>query len=460
MTLYDEIAEADADEEHRAWVRKLIDARTEIVEFVDTRMNGGGAAAYKGFFKGGFNLSFHIDLGDGRTSVLIRFAMPGETVTPWRDEKVANEVRAIEYLREKTTIPLPHIHCWGSTKESPRQLGPFIVMDFVDGTRLSRFLRQPFDDESEPVILNKDVDEATLDTIYEQIADYMLQMSRLSFSRIGAISRDTVEPGTWAVTGRPLTLHMNVLGTATGYPVDQFHTAPLDSARTYFELVARQHLLHLETQRNLAKDAADVQRRYVARHRFKQLITKYCAAIDDAGPFKIFCDDMQPANMLIDPNTLRIALVLDFEFTNSMPAQFAYDPPWWLLLRNPGIWIDEEGIDSFLARYVPRLEQFLRVLERVEEKSAMSPANGERLSVRMRESWESGRFWFDYASRQCLDIDAIYWAALHDPPDGDGLSLLDPGTREELAPLVQKKMEQLSAYNAEYGARFPDGSSE
>ncbi|KAK4114335.1 hypothetical protein N656DRAFT_835974 [Canariomyces notabilis] len=433
MTLYDEIAEADADEEHRAWIRKLIDARTEIVEFVDTRMNGEGAAAYKGFFKGGFNLSFHIDLGDGRTSVLIRFAMPGETVTPWRDEKVANE---------------------------PRQLGPFIIMDFVEGTRLLRFLRQPFDDESEPVILNKDVDEATLDTIYEQIADYMLQMSRLSFSRIGAISRDTLEPGTWAVTGRPLTLHMNVLGTATGYPVDQFHTTPLDSARTYFELVARQHLLHLETQQNLAKDAADVQRRFVARHRFQQLIPKYCAAIDDAGPFRIFCDDMQPANMLIDPNTLRITLVLDFESTNSMPAQFAYDPPWWLLLRNPGIWIDEEGIDSFLARYVPRLEQFLQVLERVEEKSAVSPANGERLSARMRESWKSGRFWFNYASRQCLDIDAIYWAALHDPADGDGLSLLEPGTREELAPLVEKKMEQLSAYNAEYAARFPDGSSE
>ncbi|KAL2022504.1 hypothetical protein VTK56DRAFT_5111 [Thermocarpiscus australiensis] len=196
MTGYDELTEADADEECRAWIRRLIDAKNEIVAFVDARLNGRGTGAYKGLFKGAFNLSYHVDSGDRRPSVLIRFAMPGESVTAWRDEKTANEVRFIEYLRENTTIPLPHIHCWGSTKESPRQLGPFIIMNFVEGARLSRFLRQPTDDEYEPSVLNPDIDEATLDVIYEQIADYMLQMSRLSFPRIGAISKDDDKEGT------------------------------------------------------------------------------------------------------------------------------------------------------------------------------------------------------------------------------------------------------------------------
>ncbi|KAL2022505.1 hypothetical protein VTK56DRAFT_5112 [Thermocarpiscus australiensis] len=224
---------------------------------------------------------------------------------------------------------------------------------------------------------------------------------------------------------------MNILATATGYPVDRFHTAPLDSATD----------LWLRTSISCT-----------SRPSGTLLTTRPMFRGDDAGPFIIFCDDMQPSNMLIDPETLRITVVLGFEFSNSMPAQFAYDPPWWLLLRGPGVWIEEEGIDSFLARYVPRMEQFLRALSRVQVKSCA--VAGKPLSARMRDSWSTGRFWFNYASRRCLDIDAVYWAALHDPADGDGLSLLDPEVREKLVPLVRKKMEQLGAYDREYAARL------
>jgi hypothetical protein len=458
ITIYDGLLEAAAGEECRAWIAKLIDADDEIVAFVDARLNGGGSAKYEGFVKGSFNIGYCIGFGGRRPSVVIRFAMPGESVTQWRYEKTANEVQAIEYLRETTTIPLPRIHCWGPAEESPRGLGPFMVMDYMGGVRLSTFIRQPCDDKYEPAILNPAVDDAVLDNIFEQIAGFLLQISQLCFHRIGAISKE--KEGSWAVTGRPLTFDMNILGTVTGYPVDEFHaSSPLDSSKDFFESTARQHLLHLETQRNVADDEADVQRRFVARQRFKQLIPQYCS--DDTEPFRIFCDDMQPANMLIDPDTLRITGVLDFEFTNAMPAQFAYDPPWWLVLKNPGLWVEEDGMDDFLARYTPMLDQFLRALERVEAKQT-GPALNPPLSVRMRDSWESRRFWFNYASRRCLDIDAVYWAALHDAEDdgSGGLSLLDADTRELFPALVRKKMEQLSAYKTAYAARFPKKGEE
>jgi hypothetical protein len=66
--------------------------------------------------------------------------------------------------------------------------------------------------------LNPDVDSAVLDTIPEQIAGFLLQISHLSFYRIGAISKGNER--SWAVTGRPLTFDMNILGTVTGYPVN------------------------------------------------------------------------------------------------------------------------------------------------------------------------------------------------------------------------------------------------
>lgn len=63
-------------------------------------------------------------------------------------------------------------------------------MDFINGTRLSTILKQPTKNDQEDVILNLNIDNATLDTIYDQLANYMLQISQLDFPYIGAISKD------------------------------------------------------------------------------------------------------------------------------------------------------------------------------------------------------------------------------------------------------------------------------
>ncbi|TAQ86962.1 hypothetical protein B7494_g4719 [Chlorociboria aeruginascens] len=54
----------------------------------------------------------------------------------------------------------------------------------------------------------------------------------------------------------------------------------------------------------------------------------------DSGPFKLFCDDMRPANFLVDAD-FKIVAALDWEFTYVAPAEFAYNPPFWLLLDRP-----------------------------------------------------------------------------------------------------------------------------
>jgi hypothetical protein len=114
--------------------------------------------------------------------------------------------------------------------------------------------------------------------------------------------------------------------------------------------------------------------------------------------------------MLIDPETLRITAILDFEFTNAMLAKFMYDPPWWLLLSRPEVWLKRCAMEEFLTLYEPRIERFLRALERVEIETALEVKQpGEpSLSTRMRDSWRTGRFWFDYAARKSFEVDMIY----------------------------------------------------
>ncbi|EEP80243.1 predicted protein [Uncinocarpus reesii 1704] len=445
MTVFDELAETNGDNEWKDWLSKILDLKIEIATFVASRCRRGQVTEIVGYLKGSFNLGLHVRFDAGPDAV-IRFPKPGHTA--FRDEKVANEVRFMQYLSETTPIPVPQVINWGRTEESPYQLGPFIIMDYIRGTRLSTVLKQPTQSKDEDVILSPNVDNAMLDKVYDQIASFLLQLYQSNFNLIGAITRDPVLK-TWSVTSRPLTYNMNELATVAFYPTDKFPTEPFASARAYFQDLADEHTTHLWTQRNLATDPEDAWKRYVARHRFEQLIPKYCT--DDAGPYTLFCDDLQPSNMLIDEETLEITAVLDSESTNVTPAQFAYDPPWWLLLLGPDMWLERYTMAEFLARYEPRMEQFLQALERVEGGPRFG---GEQPLALMRESWATGRFWFNYAARTSFDIDAVYWAALSER-DPAGTELLhDKEARELMRPFTEMKMEQLTAYKKECTAYF------
>lgn len=444
MAPYDAIAKKDADDERIAFARELFDVSGSVVSFVDRRLDWNGAGRYDGLLGGSFNISLKVKRGHNGEQVIIRFPCPRKVHGPWREEKVKNEVMVMDYVRQHTKIPVPRVRCWGLTEDSPEHLGPFIIMDFVEGQSLGRFLAQPTEDKAKLVFLDQNLDEAKLDTLYEQIASFLLELSRQGFPRIGAISKNAIS-GEWAVTGRPLTYDMNEVVTVGSCPAEQFATtmAPFNRAADYFAACAQYFQAHLDAQRNIAGDDEDLAwRQFVARHCYAKLIPTY-GTVDDAGPFRLFCDDLRPTNMLVDPTTLRITAVFDFEFTNVMPAQFAYDVPWWLLLQPPAVWLRDGKMEDFLRDFEPRKDQFIRAMERVEVSSW--PLAGElRLSARMRDSWNSGRFWFNLASRCSFDVDDFYWQALH--KEGLGEAVLDGAMMAEKEKFLKRKMRQVSEY--------------
>lgn len=204
---------------------------------------------------------------------------------------------------------------WGLSEDSPQRFGPFIISDFAEGVHLSDILKDPADRKR--LWLDPNIDRQTLDIIFDQLADIMLQLYQFDFSLIGAIAKDSTS-NTWSVARRALTYSMNELATTAFYPIDKFPTAPFKSASDYFRSLVHERMTHLWTQRNLYNDRNDAKERYIARHRFAQLLDRYC--VEDYGPFKLFCDDLRPQNMLVERETLRITAVLDLEFTNAMPS--------------------------------------------------------------------------------------------------------------------------------------------
>ncbi|PNY28261.1 Protein kinase-like domain [Tolypocladium capitatum] len=109
-TVFDEIEETNGEDECRAWLSRIFDAKIELATFVASRRGGGEATEYVSFLKGSFNFSFRFRLSHRGLDAIIRFLKLGYTAIALRDETVTNEVQVIEFLRQNTTIPIPYIY--------------------------------------------------------------------------------------------------------------------------------------------------------------------------------------------------------------------------------------------------------------------------------------------------------------------------------------------------------------
>lgn len=148
---------------------------------------------------GSYNAGLKIIFDDG-TLWLLRLPRVGKVHDDYADEKVAMEVAAITMIRQQTTIPVPRIEAWGSSTENPLDLGPFIIMEFIQGgVSLNDLLKESKDGTR---LLREDLGDAEIETIYRQLAAFLLQLFKLNFDRIGSL--DSPVPGS-SFPARPLT---------------------------------------------------------------------------------------------------------------------------------------------------------------------------------------------------------------------------------------------------------------
>jgi hypothetical protein len=326
----------------------------------------------------------------------------------------------VDITSDKIPIPVPSVFRWVETKESPSDLGPFIIMDYIHhkGSMVDLLETPGLQGRQRPV-LNPALKPARLEALYGKLANIVLSLSTLSLNRIGSLTKHD-EDSTWEVLHRPLSYSMNEIVQLGTLPRSKLPTSTYDNASSYFEALADLHISHLGSQRNEAdveEDveadvlADDIRRKFVARFLFRKLVRdqelRKQWIFHDNGPFPVWCDDFRPENVLVD-EAESITGVVDWEFTYTAPAEFSHAPPWWLLLKKPEDW--SKGLDDWCTEYEKPLQTFLEAMRKCEDEAIQERrlVEGQRLSSRMRDSWQSGDFWIMYAARNNFAFDAIY----------------------------------------------------
>ncbi|KAL4803408.1 kinase-like domain-containing protein [Aspergillus unguis] len=395
---FDSLAQQQSDCIFQVWIQNLLGNNPEELagKLATRHCPGSKAITAKRLPNGAFNVCYRVTFEDSRR-VVVRFVGMGRVTA--RNEKVENEIAIMQYIAQHAAIPIPHVH--GSGKCA---VGPYIVMDFVQGEPLSKYLR----DASHPTVtLSSTIPPSVLRRAYSAMAEILLELSKPEFPFIGAIRQN--DTGGWTVQKRPLTSNMNRLAQFSNIPLQVFGSGRFTNAADYFEELACHHLHHLELQRNDAvTDEADCRKKYVARCLFRKLSREIPREWGN-GPFRLYCDDLRPDNVLVDATRLAVAGVIDWEFCYAAPVEFTMAAPWWLLLESPEDW--DTDLNQFLQRYMPRLRTFLDVLKDCETKRIHdgSLSQSKRLSTAMEKSMETGLFWVCLAARHSSMFDEIYW---------------------------------------------------
>ncbi|KAM0322263.1 hypothetical protein ACHAQA_009552 [Verticillium albo-atrum] len=452
---YDAVVYAEYDDESSRWEESLIEPTLrELEPFVTELVDGRGPAklVLDGTNQGSYNRVLRFRFASGGSDVALKFPMPGRTAPNLWQEKVANEAAWLQFLEEKTAVPVPHVYSSGIL---PTSLGlPYILMDWVSGVDLRSWLKDESQASMRPFIL-------------QQMASIYLELYHLPLKGIGSIAKDGAS-GEWAITRRPLTIDMHQFTIGIHeFPTRHWPTGPLENSSEYFDLVLSQHKIQLWSLRNLnsldvkqggededgqpdqacdSKKIADMaRRRFKARYGFEQLVRKFCNQDCDLAATRIFCPDLDPRNVLVDPETGIITGLVDFEFTNAMPAQFAQDPPPWLFSILPAQCLDMGFFPWFQLQYEPRLHEFLEAMKQAE-KNIKTKAGQEPLSSLMRSSWETGSIWFNYAATNSDHVDSLYYEVLRKYHLGAAEPVLPLEEKIKMESYVEHAQAQASAY--------------
>lgn len=132
------------------------------------------------FARGALNRLYTITGLDSATGhsrqCIFRIALP---YAPWY--KVENEVATTEYVRRKTRIPVPEIYAFDSSMDNPLGL-EWMLMEMMPGFSL--------------VEIWPSMSDPAKEKLAKQVAEYVDELSRLSFDKVGGlyIDWDSMEP--------------------------------------------------------------------------------------------------------------------------------------------------------------------------------------------------------------------------------------------------------------------------
>lgn len=195
------------------WLARVADFisygnRSQIEQMI-SQYRGGQSCKLVQQIEGDFNYCLWACFDDDNKEWVLRFPKPGCTMQP--NEKVKSECAVMRFIAQHTTIPIPKVIAYGVAEGELSWLGPYIIMEAVEGERLDTLILDKADK------IKSEVSEITLEKIYRQVADILLQLNSCTFDKIGSLNvKEYEDKELWTVCDRPMTMKSNEIARMGG----------------------------------------------------------------------------------------------------------------------------------------------------------------------------------------------------------------------------------------------------
>lgn len=298
---------------HEEALRQLNSIDMEVLCGIATKVNGGGKCTI---------VPSMTCIGASNIVVFIAFEEDTNNATRWiarfpllelcgltddpglLSEVVESMVATMQYVSERTSIPLPKVHHWDGTFEN--ELGrPYVLMDAARGNNLYELDRVGMDMED---VLNK------LSSFVDQWAMCNAELASLQFDRIGALKRDSEGQ---IVVGKLCTqanLHFTPLVQSDNY------RGPFNSIADYLLMTSELTTLGRSSSSNPVKEYSYCD--FLRSKLIDSMLTYYVDPTFLNGPFVLSHVDFDIQNILVDEkNGFKITGIVDWDLAAVVPLQ-------------------------------------------------------------------------------------------------------------------------------------------
>ncbi|KAJ5078014.1 aminoglycoside phosphotransferase-related-related [Anaeramoeba ignava] len=193
----------------------------------------------------------------------------------WDTIKTENEVAIHKFVLENTTIPIPKIYSFSSIPDEI--LGyEYIIMEKKEGVRIATIWNSLNQEKKEIILL--------------QIVDILAQLRKFTFDKIGSLQID--KNGNY-ILSKPIDLT----------------TGPFDTFQDFLKAQIEYRIPSIQNNERFCKYIPFIEK----------FLEKIIPKVEYKGKFVLTHLDIGPDNILIDPKTLQITGVLDWEWAGSYP---------------------------------------------------------------------------------------------------------------------------------------------
>lgn len=329
-------------------------------------------------------------------------------------------------MAEKTTIPIPKIYAYAFA-DSPEPLSSFLILEYVEGQKLSFAQLQTLSDEQRTCL-------------YTSLADIHIQLRRLEFPSIGCLTHGL---DGFKVCKKAATIDTN-MQELEGLQLSKIQASYyngdglLTSANDYVAMLLQiAHNAFVEGRNSVLDEDHGADALYHL-HIFRQYAERWVDRLD-RGPFVLVHGDLEPFNLIVDEG-MNILSVLDWEWSRVVPRQF-FKPPLWLGIPDT----TKLAFEFVYVDYLKRFDQLHAVVrarelekygdELLSDEWAKAKENSGFLVANALENW-TDMDWFAnrYINRKWyrgIDLDERVRAFMEE--DSDRKSLIARKLREGIA---------------------------